>query len=307
MLICTFISWRIPMRFLDLFSGIGGFRLALERAGHTCIGYVENNAPARKSYEAIFNTKGEWTRHDIREVEDREWEELKGKVDLICGGFPCQPFSITGKREGFEDSRGNLFFEIARVARITKAKFLLLENVKHLLHHENGETFKNILKALDELGYNAEWQVLNSKDFGVPHSRERIFIIGYRRGECSGQIFPISREVGELPKQKRGATKPATYVIYDRGYYKTRNVDLKLKEYCDTLTCGGSPPNIVRGGKLRRVTPRECWRLQGFPDWAYNEAAEVVREYQLYIQAGNTITVNVVERIGKELKLLELN
>lgn len=155
------------MKFLDLFAGIGGFRLGMESAGHECIGFCEIDKFARASYKAIHNTEGEIELHDITTVTDKEIRNI-GQVDVICGGFPCQAFSIAGARRGFEDTRGTLFFEIARFASILKPKYLFLENVKGLLNHDKGNTFETILSALDELGYDVEWQVLNSKNFGVP-------------------------------------------------------------------------------------------------------------------------------------------
>ncbi|WP_153277567.1 DNA cytosine methyltransferase, partial [Streptococcus pneumoniae] len=157
------------MKFLDLFAGIGGFRLGMESAGHKCIGFCEIDKFARESYKAIHNTKGEIELHDITAVSDESIRGI-GSVDIICGGFPCQAFSIAGNRRGFEDTRGTLFFEIARFA----------------------VTFETIISTLDELGYNVEWQVLNSKNFGVPQNRERVFIIGHLRRERTRRIFPLS-------------------------------------------------------------------------------------------------------------------
>ena len=160
------------MDFLDLFAGIGGFRMGLERLGHHCVGFCEIDKFARASYKAIYHTAGEVEFHDITKVRNEEWRQFRGKVDLICGGFPCQAFSIAGKRRGFlDETRGTLFFEIARAAKEIKPPLLLLENVKGLLSHDKGRTFRTILSTLDELGYDAEWQVLNSKDFGVPQNR----------------------------------------------------------------------------------------------------------------------------------------
>ena len=155
------------MKFIDLFAGIGGFRFGMESAGHECVAFCEIDKFARASYKAIHNTEGEIELHDITTVTDDEIRNI-GHVDAICGGFPCQAFSIAGHRRGFEDTRGTLFFEIARFAAILKPKYLFLENVKGLLNHDKGDTFETILSALDELGYDVEWQVLNSKDFGVP-------------------------------------------------------------------------------------------------------------------------------------------
>src|SRR5690606_37494355 len=140
--------------------------------------------------------EGEVDWEDITEVTDSEARELRGKVDLITGGFPCQAFSFAGKRRGFEDTRGTMFFEIARIAKQIEPRFLLLENVKGLLSHDKGRTFAIILSTLDELGYDVEWQVLNSKDFGVPQNRERVFIVGHSRGAGGREVFPIEGENG---------------------------------------------------------------------------------------------------------------
>lgn len=148
------------MIFLDFFAGIGGFRLGMEQAGHKCVGFVEWDKFARKSYEAIHNTEGEWTAHDITTVKDEEFSKFRGSVDIICGGFPCQAFSVAGKRQGFEDTRGTLFFEVARAAKQIQPRYLFLENVKGLLSHDKGKTFGIIINTLDELGYDVEWQVL---------------------------------------------------------------------------------------------------------------------------------------------------
>ena len=150
------------MKFLDLFAGIGGFRLGMEMAGHEPVGYVEFDKFARKSYQAMYDTKGEWTKHDITTVTDDDIRQLgnKRRVDVITGGFPCQAFSIAGQRKGFQDTRGTLFFDIARFANILRPRYLFLENVKGLFSHDNGNTFETILRTLDELGYDVEWDLL---------------------------------------------------------------------------------------------------------------------------------------------------
>lgn len=150
------------MNFLDLFSGIGGFRLGLEMAGHECVGHIEIDKYANQSYRAIHQPKeSEFFHEDITKITDESIRGLRGRgIDIIAGGFPCQAFSIAGKRAGFKDTRGTLFFDIARMARIIRPKYLLLENVKGLLSHDNGDTFEIILRTLDEIGYDAEWQVL---------------------------------------------------------------------------------------------------------------------------------------------------
>jgi DNA (cytosine-5)-methyltransferase 1 len=173
------------MRFIDLFCGIGGFRLGMEKSGHECVWSNDINQNCSKIYEKNFGTKPD-TR-DIREVSTDEIPDH----DIICGGFPCQSFSIAGKRGGFEDARGTLFFEITRIARAKKTPYLFLENVKGLLSHDNGKTFETIITTLDELGYDTQWMVFNSKDFGVPQSRERVFIIGNLRALSRPRLFSI--------------------------------------------------------------------------------------------------------------------
>ncbi|MGM0086202.1 DNA cytosine methyltransferase, partial [Enterococcus sp. DIV0188] len=205
-----------PYTFLDLFAGVGGFRLGLEKAGHKCIGFCEIDRKARESYKAIHNTENEVEMHDITTISD-EFIRGIGRVDILAGGFPCQAFSVAGKRKGFGDTRGTLFFEIARFAHILRPKYLFLENVKGLLNHEGGATFETILRTLDELGYNVEWQLLNSKNY-VAQNRERIFIIGRLRGECTNQIFPITGEESAVDQESAeinsvGTTNPKQIVV----------------------------------------------------------------------------------------------
>jgi DNA (cytosine-5)-methyltransferase 1 len=371
------------MKFLDLFSGIGGFRLGMEQAGHECVGYVEWDKYARKSYEAIHDTEGEWTASDIRSVADNDLGLLRGKgIDVICGGFPCQAFSVAGKRGGFDDTRGTLFFEIARIAKQIKPRFLFLENVKGLLSHDQGNTYGTILNTLDELGYDAEWQVLNSKNFRVPQNRGRVFIIGHLRGSGGREVFPIGGTGQQTvkclnTKDKNGKQPPQQDRIYSTdGLMTTISAELsgrfnivqpvltpdrpekrqngrRFKEDGEpmfTLTAqdrhgvmvreatkqgfdiaypGDSinysvPTSKTRRGRvgegiantldtgcqqgvltdeyrIRKLTPRECWRLQGFPDWAFDKAKEVNSDSQLYKQAGNSVTVNVIYAIAKRL------
>ena len=316
------------MKFLDLFAGIGGFRLGMESAGHECIGFCEIDKFARASYKAIHNTEGEIELHDITRVTDDEVRAI-GEVDVICGGFPCQAFSIAGARRGFEDTRGTLFFEIARFASILKPKYLFLENVKGLLNHDKGNTFKTIIGALDGLGYDVEWQVLNSKNFGVPQNRERVFIIGYFRGQRARNVFPFGGKVENAdPGLKNEIKKYRTIqpnfnqsgVVYDTDgiaptirAYQGGNLEPKIrvkeatkrgrvgKQIANTLLTGESQGVVEPDFRIRKLTPRECWRLQGFPDWAFDKAQEVNSNSQLYKQAGNSVTVNVIAAIAERL------
>ena len=177
------------IRFFDIFAGIGGFRSGLERAGgFECVGYCECDKYAKQAYEALYDTSKEVYYDDARTIDP----ETMPDFDLICGGFPCQSFSIAGKRRGFDDTRGTLFFEIARIAAVKRPKYLLLENVPGLLSHDGGRTFATILGSLDDLGYDVTWQVLNSADHGVAQSRKRVFIIGFLRTECTGRVLSFT-------------------------------------------------------------------------------------------------------------------
>jgi len=369
------------MKFLDLFAGIGGFRLGMEQAGHECVGFCEIDKFARASYKAIHNTEGEVEMHDITSISD-EFIRGIGDIDIICGGFPCQAFSIAGKRQGFEDTRGTLFFEIARFASILRPRFLFLENVKGLLNHEGGATFETILRALDELGYDAEWEVHNSKDY-VPQNRERVFIIGHLRGERTEQVFPFQREnrsavennirpINDSKKTRELLNFDSTNRFYDvqgispclntmqggdrepkiavvgnvnqsgRGMngevYNGRRFKSDGEEMftltaqdrhgvmcINTKNKNGKQPHqqdriykksglmttisaelngrflIKDEFQIRKLTPRECWRLQGFPDWAFDRAKEVNSDSQLYKQAGNSVTVPVIHDIARRL------
>jgi DNA (cytosine-5)-methyltransferase 1 len=450
------------MRFVDFFSGIGGFRLGMEQAGHECLGHCEIDKFANISYAAIHQPKeSEFFATDIRSIEPGQLPN----ADCYCGGFPCQSFSIAGKRGGFDDTRGTLFFEVMRLAQVRKPRILFLENVEGLLNHDNGRTFETIIRTMDELGYDAEWQVFNSKNFGVPQNRERVFIIGHLRGTSGREVFPIFgansetvakditdgadiahsldanyknqhpndhgsrtmvvKQIGNfmptktrdnpnqgrvydtsgiaprLTKMDGGGREP--YVIIGKDGRETQQLCKLDKPFVDgkfmsmngsatgikdigaetagtitaryykglgangdnavivqpvltpdrqekrqngrrfkddgeemfTLTAQDrhgaaisydlkAPQSTTRRGAIknertgaldtqcnigvsqnahiRRLTPRECFRLQGFPDWAYDRAKTAgVSDSQLYKQAGNSVTVNVIYEIAKRL------
>ena len=190
------------MRFFDFFAGIGGFRLGMEMAGHECVGHCEIDKYANMSYVAMHHPKeSEVFFNDIRTVEPADMPEC----EVYCGGFPCQSFSIAGKRGGFADTRGTLFFEVMRLAEVRQPEYIFLENVKGLLNHDGGATFEVIIRSMVQLGYGVEWQVLNSKHFGVPQNRERVFIIGHLGGISGREIFPLgaySETADELQGQR---------------------------------------------------------------------------------------------------------
>lgn len=401
------------MKYFSMFSGIGGFELGIQQAyesldnrgitetsklaihgdqpnsdtgdGHgrrtnpTCIGYSEIDKYAIQIYEKHFNHKNYGSATTINPTTLPDF-------DLICGGFPCQAFSIAGKRGGFDDTRGTLFFDIARIARVKRPRLLFLENVKGLLSHDGGRTFDTIIRTIDELGYDLQWQVLNSKNFGVPQNRERVFIIGHLRGTSRPQVFPIGENtetsqarveiigttigegntrIGERdqvygtngimgalkaidykqPPQILELTHDSSqgYRVYDpqgisttlasqaggvgakTGLYaiKTKRteeskkirresmrkgkdwspfqgkeLDIREDELMNTITANWEVNQAVTDGmKVRRLTPTECERLQGFPDgWT-----EGISDTQRYKCLGNAVTVNVIKAVAEKL------
>lgn len=183
------------MKFIDMFAGIGGFRSGLEQSGHTCVGYIEFDKFARKSYQAIYNTKGEYTAHDIKEVNGKELPES----DIWTFGSPCQDISLAGKQKGLQGSRSSLFFEVMRMlderqeAKKFLPSYLIMENVKALLSSSQGWDFATVLIEMAKRGYNPEWSVINSAQV-VPQNRERVYIIGHLRDRRTAQVFPIRRQ-----------------------------------------------------------------------------------------------------------------
>lgn len=239
----------------------------------------------------------------MTEIDD--FTELRGGYDILVGGFPCQSFSIAGHRRGFDDTRGTMFFELARILEQTKPPLCLFENVKGLLSHDVGRTFETILKTMDELGYDVEWQVLNSKDFGVPQKRERVYIVGHLRGQRTRKVFFNSGTRSEVNTGvKSRIIQTRKYKSNKRDYpqeYRVYNPK-GISPTLSTAQGGGTQPHIEAEGRTRRLTPREYWRLQGFPDYAFDQAkATGLSDRQLYKQAGNAVTVNVVKWIGERM------
>jgi len=328
------------MKYISLFSGIGGFELGIHQASEKmgieleCVFSSEIDKYARQIYEKNFGVEpyGDITRINEGDIPDH---------DMLVGGFPCQAFSIAGKRCGFEDTRGTLFFEIARIAKYKGPKILLLENVRGLLSHDKGRTFETILKTLDDIGYDVEWQVLNSKNFGVPQNRERVFIIGHLRGSSGRKIFPIRQNdnpfitkggeqasnavvsrtltatdakmhldgnyilVKEAIKQGYIKVNPGDSINYSQPNSKTRCGRVG-KDIANTLDTGCLQGVLTEDIRIRRLTPKECERLQGFPDnWTkYGiKDGEIVNisDSQRYKCIGNAVSVPVIEAIITEL------
>lgn len=379
----------MTLTFLDFFSGVGGFRHGLELAGMKCIGFCEKDKFARKSYEAMYDTKGEWFHDDITTIDPTRLP----KADLWCAGSPCQNVSIAGKRAGLYGERSGLFFTFVELIKSQKEEdkpeWVLLENVKGLLSSGGGRDYLDYLSILDESGYDLEWQVFNSKDYGVPQNRERIYTIGHLRRKGRRKVLPLSRESSSHLKQLIGGMQ--SYRVYDpsgiattlvgeggglgakTGLYlidqsltepkltvearcltarytagatkrtamnsgvlevqpiltqgiKVRNgtkqgyqlavvgdsVDLSYpssltrrarvgRGIAHNLSCSCQMGAVVWKGrvvKIRRLTPKECFRLQGFSDDLFEKAKAVNSDAQLYKQAGNGVTVPVVYAIG---------
>ena len=353
------------MKFIELFAGIGGFRLGLERSGHTFVWANEWNEKAGSIYAKNF---GE--RPDRRDVKSLSATDLPD-ADILCGGFPCATFSVAGKRTGFslEDTRGTLAFEMFRLARDKGIPYIFFENVRGLLNHDKGRTFGIILQVLDDMGYDCQWELLDSQNFGVPQHRERIFVIANLRGKPRPKVFPIgnssAKNDGE-DEQKQGRRQGLFSNIsptLDAHYYKGGNArqyvvehesrrDKEMRIYADgivpTLTAqwgtgGGNIPyvrpmlDVARFNKspngrmikehnepmycvtaqdrhgiqigddesfaIRKLTPLECERLQGLPDnWtALYEDGSKVPNHQRYERCGRTVTISVIEAIGRKL------
>lgn len=303
------------IRYIDLFAGVGGFHYGIESTTQAqCVYSNEWDKYANSVYRRHY---GECDSSDIRAVDAKTLPDF----DLLCGGFPCQAFSVAGKRGGFEDTRGTLFFEIARITREKQPRLLLLENVKGLLSHDQGRTFGTILSALDELGYDCQWQVCNSKNFGVPQNRERVYIVGHLRGTPRPQVFPItgtstqnngsngewSTEVFPTIRAthyKSGDNQPVIKQLNNPTHSNDRIYGQNgLSPTLNTMQGGMRQPKIALDYKIRRLTPIECERLQGFPDnWTqYDADGKLVSDTQRYKMMGNAVTTRVVAAIAERL------
>ena len=314
------------MKFIDWFAGIGGFRRGMELAGHECVGFCEFDKYAVVSYTAMHLLTDE-QRSKLMSMEFRQRQEeiLKEEyrnsewyasdvrrvyagdipaAECWCFGFPCQDISICGAQLGIQGSRSSLFFRImyllGQLSEEERPKYLFIENVKNLLGVNGGWDFARLLSAMDEGGYDAEWEVFNSRDFGIPQNRERVFVIGRFRGDCSGEVLLPTvasgqnnvgiKQIGRDGSSSRN--NPNQYRVYDKdGISPTLN----------KMDGGGRVPMIVDDGRLRKLTPKECFRLQGWDDMYYERAAQFNSDSQLYKQAGNGVTVNVIQAIAEKL------
>lgn len=299
--------------FIDLFAGIGGIRMGFENAGGECVFTSEWDGPAQKTYQANF---GEIPYGDITKIIP---EEIP-KFDVLVAGFPCQPFSQAGLKKGFEDTRGTLFFDVARIIKHHGPSVIFLENVRNLAGHDNGNTLKVILGTLEELGYKVFYNILNAKEFGVPQNRARIYIVGFK--DDVEFVFPdppmIRTRLGDILEEK----VDSKYTISDKLWagHQRRKKEHNEKgngfgyslfdensEYTSTISAryykDGSEILIKQTGKNpRKLTPREASRLQGFPE----DFVIPVSDNQAYKQFGNSVAVPVIKVLAKQIvKTLE--
>ncbi len=284
---------------------------------YKCVGFSETDKYACQVLRHRFPTVKNF--EDATKIKPEELPDF----DLLCGGFPCQAFSIAGKRKGFKDTRGTLFFAIARILAVKRPKVVLLENVKGLLNHEKGDTFTVILQTLHELGYTVGWMVLNSKLFGVPQNRERVFLVGSLGGLPGCEILPFKACHSSIDAMEQQVSS-----TLHSGYYKQGGRDQQYIPECRQLpetkgnseglrvysqqgigkSLTGSHSGLYQDKmKIRRLTPIECERLQGFPDdwtkYGIDEKGKtvVLSDTQRYKQMGNAVTVNVIQAIGEKL------
>ncbi len=314
-----------PYKFIDLFAGIGGFRIALELAGGKCIFSSEIDKAAQQTYQNNFGKK---PHGDITQIEAHDIPNH----DILIGGFPCQAFSIAGKRQGFEDTRGTLFFEVARILKEKQPKAFILENVRGLVSHNKGKTLKTIMEVLDSVGYTANYRCLNAKNYGVPQNRDRWYCIGFRKDlnvyfddhQVNAYQFPKARPLTTTLKDII-ETKPLTQYgmsqtasSHMKNHYKLKGLYPSEDQYtlayeirrsrcsfsqhqyspCLTAKMGTGGNNIPVIFELeRKLTERECLRIMGFPKWFQIEPLK----QSSYKQIGNSVAIPVVEQLAKEL------
>ncbi len=311
------------LKFMDFCAGIGGGRLGLTKLGLECVAFSEIDPLAINTYNTLHkNTEKNYG--DLTQININELPEF----DLLIGGFPCQTFSIVGKRKGFNDERGQIIYSLVEILKKKNVPFFILENVKGLINHDKGKTLQTIVKLLEEAGYELNYNVLNSLDYGVPQMRERVYFVGIRKG--------LSKKKFEWPKQVKSksiekflcddestilSTKDLTFNKYLNNKYNKDKYDLKeilSKDYVvldtrqsdlriyenkvPTLRTGRHGILYVKNGELHKLTGYEGLLLQGFPTKLANKAKKAkINSNKLLSQAGNAMTVNVISAICKEL------
>ncbi len=316
-------------KFIDLFAGIGGFRQGFESQECECVFSSEIDAHAQQMYCENFN---ELPDGDITQIDEKSIPNH----DILLAGFPCQPFSIAGEKKGFEDIRGTLFFDIARILESKRPKVVVLENVKHFKNHDEGKTIRVILETLHELGYTTNFEVLNAKDFGVPQNRERTIIVGSLNGvkfdfkklpkipqiaiknilECEGDFEYLEENAYTLIENPK--KQPSGLIFCG---YRNKNIRMNgTRENTEHLSRVHKQPNriyhsngihptiasqesagryfIYHEGKVRKLTLKECFRLMGFRD----DFKLIGSKAKIYNRIGNSVVVPMIEVIAKEIK-----
>lgn len=307
--------------FIDLFAGIGGFRLAMQAYGGRCVFSSEFNPNAQKTYSMNY---GEVPFGDITKPEIKN--AIPNNIDVVCGGFPCQAFSIAGYRKGFEDARGTLFFDVAEIIKKHQPKVAYLENVKNLESHDNGRTFSVIKNTLEELGYAVYHKVLKSSQYGnIPQCRERILIVAFNKQKVANhsdfkfpEPIPLTKTIhdcitpgkqdekyyyreGQIyyPKLIEGMTSKDSIYQWRRIYVRENKTNL-----CPTLTAnmgggGHNVPLILTDDGIRKLTPRECLNFMGYPNnYAFPDS---ISESAKYMQAGNSVVVPMMTRVAEKI------
>lgn len=313
------------MKFIDLFAGIGGIKIGFEYAGFQCVFSNDYDRNAKITFDFnfsdLFDLSKELVLGDIRNIPATEIPDF----DILCAGFPCQPFSIAGNKQGFNDDkdRGNLFFDIVRILNAKKPKAFLLENVKNLYTHDRGNTMKVILENLEQnLGYHVTSKVLNTMEYGnIPQNRERIYIVGFSDPEAYSNFkFPdkirLTKSIHDClqkddvsekyyyndkplyKKLVKEVTNPNTVYQWRRKYVRENKNNV-----CPTLTAnmgmgGHNVPIILDQKGIRKITPRECANFQGFPE---TYKLPKIADSHLYKQFGNSVSVSVIRRIANNM------
>jgi len=316
------------IKFMDFCAGIGAGRLGLERNGMECVGFSEINTISERTYREFFG-HDEKNFGDLMQIDTNELPDF----DLMIAGFPCQSFSIVGKRKGMEDDRGQIIYGLIKIMLEKNLKYFILENVKGLVNHDGGRTIKIILEELDQAGYKVIFhKVLNSIHYGVPQMRERIYFVGIRKDLVKKEDFGYVESTESVKPEKYlidddndfefSSTNPAygTFLNYLNNKYNkdqynladllkkdyivldTRQSDLRVyKDRVPTLRTGRHGILYVRDGKLRRLSGLESLLLQGFPIELAQKTKDKINNIHILSQAGNAMTVNVIERLGKNL------
>lgn len=297
--------------YIDLFAGIGGIRLPFQELGYKCVFSSEWDGNAKKTYMANF---GEMPFGDITKEKVKHF--IPQHFNVLLAGFPCQSFSIIGKMKGFEDTRGTMFYEIASILEKHQPDAILLENVKQLTTHNNGETFKTILRILSELGYYTKWKVLNALDFGLPQKRERVIIVGFLDSKkCDSFDFSFEKVPYNLSSilekdenvdpslfasqricEKRKKKTEGKNIFYPSIWHENKAGNISICNYACALRTGASYNYLLVNG-IRRPSSRELLRLQGFPD----NFKIAVSHSEIRRQTGNSVAVPMIRMVAKKI------